>query len=302
VFVDVARVVAAAAMLGYGSYRDLEERRVPNQVWYPFAALGFFLDGLVLIGESGAFFVGRFFLLAPLVYLGLHLGFSEEAWDRFFDRFFEVPGSVALVYVLSFALPVAGLFASSVLGSAALFDLSSSVLVAVLLVVLIGWIGKLVGSRLMGGADLKALLTLSVLLPAFPGWAFEPGLFGLPVVTVLMNGLILGALYPLTLFLYNLSRGDVEFRTMFLGFRRDVDEVDAGKTRLLESVSDSGEVVVVSPGSVEASEEELARLRRAGVEEVWVTYLIPFVVLLFVGLLVAVTYGDLYTGLVRAMM
>ena len=78
---------------------------------------------------------------------------------------------------------------------------------------------------LAGGADAKALMAISVLLPkpvdwtilgtALPKWPSPmPGF-----IVVLANSVLAFALAPLLLFLFNLVRGDLRFPAMFLGYR-----------------------------------------------------------------------------------
>ena len=93
-----------------------------------------------------------------------------------------------------------------------------------------------------GGADAKALIAISVLLPTFPTYFF-PG-FTLPVVvttlgvfsmTVLTNTVVLAVAYPLGLLVRNLTDGEVTFPVALFGRRIDVSSLPTAHGRLFET-------------------------------------------------------------------
>ena len=93
-----------------------------------------------------------------------------------------------------------------------------------------------------GGADAKALIAISVLLPTFPTYFF-PG-FTLPVavttlgvfsMTVLTNTVVLAAAYPLGLLVRNLADGEVTFPVALFGRRIDVSSLPTAHGPLFET-------------------------------------------------------------------
>nr|WP_245188580.1 A24 family peptidase [Halarchaeum rubridurum] len=91
-----------------------------------------------------------------------------------------------------------------------------------------------------GGADAKALVTISVLLPTYPTYYFDG--FVLPLVpttirvfalTVLTNALVLGMAYPLYLLAANAARGEVA-SVMAVGKRIPVERLPVEHGSLLE--------------------------------------------------------------------
>ncbi|MBP2250240.1 preflagellin peptidase FlaK [Halarchaeum solikamskense] len=91
-----------------------------------------------------------------------------------------------------------------------------------------------------GGADAKALVAISVLLPTYPTYYFDG--FVLPHVpttvrvfalTVLMNALVLGMAYPLYLLVSNAARGDIA-TVMAVGKRVPVERLPVEHGSLLE--------------------------------------------------------------------
>jgi preflagellin peptidase FlaK len=93
-----------------------------------------------------------------------------------------------------------------------------------------------------GGADAKALITISILLPTFPTYLL-PGV-ALPVVvttlgvfsmTVLTNTVIFAAVYPLATAARNVLDGETEFPVSFFGRRIATEDLDAAHGRLFET-------------------------------------------------------------------
>lgn len=93
-----------------------------------------------------------------------------------------------------------------------------------------------------GGADAKALIAISILLPTFPTYFFSG--FTLPVVvttlgvfsmTVLTNTVVLAAGYPVALLLRNLVDGEVTLPVALFGRRIDVSALSTAHGRLFET-------------------------------------------------------------------
>jgi preflagellin peptidase FlaK len=93
-----------------------------------------------------------------------------------------------------------------------------------------------------GGADAKALIAISILLPTFPTYLFSG--FTLPLVvttlgvfsmTVLTNTVVLAAGYPIALLARNLLDGEVTFPVALFGRRIDIATLPAAHGRLFET-------------------------------------------------------------------
>jgi len=93
-----------------------------------------------------------------------------------------------------------------------------------------------------GGADAKALIAVSILLPTFPTYFFSG--FTLPVVvttlgvfsmTVLTNTVVLAAAYPLGLLVRNLADGEVTLPVALFGRRIDASALSTAHGRLFET-------------------------------------------------------------------
>jgi preflagellin peptidase FlaK len=184
---DLLRLLAVVA-LGWAAWRDVEIRRVPDELWYPLAALG-----VVLLG-----------------------------WDAWALGLFD-PG------------PAASLAAQRLPIQAAI-----SLLVVAPFAYLVWWFGG------FGGADAKALMTLSVLFPAYPTYVVATGgdvptvlpMTVTPVavfsLTVLSNTVVLGATYPGYLTVRNLLAGELS-ALMFVGRRVPAASIPRRHGSLLET-------------------------------------------------------------------
>ena len=93
-----------------------------------------------------------------------------------------------------------------------------------------------------GGADAKALIAISILLPTFPTYFFSG--FTLPVVvtrlgvfsmTVLTNTVVLAAGYPVALAVRNLLAGETALPGMLFGRRIAVGSLPSAHGRLFET-------------------------------------------------------------------
>ncbi|SFG99720.1 preflagellin peptidase FlaK [Halopelagius inordinatus] len=93
-----------------------------------------------------------------------------------------------------------------------------------------------------GGADAKALITFSILLPTFPTY-YLPGIalpaeattLGVFSMTILTNTVIFAAGYPLAMAARNLLDGDTEVPLLFFGRRIPTADLSTAHGRLFET-------------------------------------------------------------------
>lgn len=160
---------------------------------------------------------------------------------------------------------------------------------------------------LFGGADAKALMALALLVPFHA--ALKPALplfsslltdLAFPLA-VLGNALLVTILVPVALLVVNLARRDLDWPFSVLGTRVPVDELDRAWVWPMERVGEDGEVVRTTMPTRAPQEVDPQAYRDAGMEEVWVTPKLPFMVPLTAGYALAFTAGDLITALVRGL-
>ncbi|MGA9839116.1 MAG: A24 family peptidase C-terminal domain-containing protein [Thermoplasmata archaeon] len=161
---------------------------------------------------------------------------------------------------------------------------------------------------LYGGADAKALMIAGLLVPIFatPAVGQSPELSRLLTVlpfsvNVLMDAALLSIVIPIGIALRNLARREFRFPASFSGYTIPVRELPQRFVWLKDPLSSEGKAEPVAETS---EEDRLQRVRAArelesrGVERVWVTPQIPFLVLMAAGALLALLTGNLVLDIV----
>ncbi|MDK2796356.1 MAG: archaeal preflagellin peptidase FlaK [Archaeoglobaceae archaeon] len=149
-----------------------------------------------------------------------------------------------------------------------------------------------------GGADAKALMCLAVLFPIYPDFGSFPIInsgFGVFAFSVLANSVIFAPLIMLVLLFRNLAkegfRGFLKNPLYYItGYRIPVDKIRFHN--LFEFLDDDGELKRVKR-AIEPNEELISRLKKHGVEKVWVTPALPFIVFITLGYVSALIFGDI---------
>ena len=164
--------------------------------------------------------------------------------------------------------------------AAVLVEFLISVGLATVLAVLLDYL------EVMGGGDGKILIGIAALVPSL----------GYPTLTVFPffffsvffgNAVVMGALLPAIFFIINLNhlkdiRSFKGFLALFIGYEKDAIDVD------------KFEAIIGKNGNwnLKADRDALGE-KIEGVGKVWVTPAIPFVILITVGFLISVIYGDI---------
>ena len=156
---------------------------------------------------------------------------------------------------------------------------------------------------LFGGADAKALMALAILMPIqphigeFPLWtSFLPGSW-----TIFANATILFLFIPLSLFVYNVVKGNLRFPHSFMGYVISVEKAKQTFVWPMEKIKDSKRKLVYMPKNFDI-EEELAEFEKLGITDIWVTPKIPFMIPLLAGFLVSFILGDILLQIVRVLL
>jgi archaeal preflagellin peptidase FlaK len=181
--------------------------------------------------------------------------------------------------------------------------------------------------NLVGMADTKALILITVLIPCFPFmpltgypvFGFPPYVF-LPF-SVLFNAVVLNLLLPISFFFMNILRGNrAPLPYLFLGFPVPGDTISDQFGIVMEEFSEKdgtfsrkfigvGAAIkdLVSGGKrvytkslkehPEKYRKELALYKKAGT--VWISYGVPFLIPITGGLITALFLGDLFGYLLK---
>jgi preflagellin peptidase FlaK len=162
--------------------------------------------------------------------------------------------------------------------------------------IMIGVVYALYQVRLIfGGADAKALMALAILVP------LEPVLDQIPLWkggfmpfswSIFSNSLIVFLCIPISLFIFNVVKKNIEFPYSFLGYKMSIQKAKEKFVWPLEKLVDGKRKLVFMPKDFDA-EEELAEFEKNNIAEIWVTPKIPFMIPLTVGFILAFIFGDI---------
>ncbi|MEM2727236.1 MAG: A24 family peptidase C-terminal domain-containing protein [Archaeoglobaceae archaeon] len=155
-----------------------------------------------------------------------------------------------------------------------------------------------------GGADAKALMCLAVIFPFYPDLGAFPVInsgFGIFSFSVLANSVIFAPFLMFGLLFRNLSRegprGFIKNPLYYIaGYKIPVEKI--GFHNLFEFVDEKGELKRVRR-AVEPNEEIIARLKKSGLQKVWATPALPFIIFITFGYITAVLLGDLLFFLIN---
>jgi preflagellin peptidase FlaK len=155
---------------------------------------------------------------------------------------------------------------------------------------------------LFGGADAKALMALAILVPIQPvieGFPLWRPYFSLPGSWVIFaNATILFLCIPLSLLVYNLVKHNLKFPHCLLGYVISVEKAKQTFVWPMEKIKNGKRKLVYMPKNFEV-DEELAAFEKLGIQDIWVTPKIPFMIPLLAGFLAAFLLGDILLQIVQ---
>jgi len=162
--------------------------------------------------------------------------------------------------------------------------------------IMIGLVYALFQLRLIfGGADAKALMAISILVP------IEPAIGQIPIWkggimpfswSIFANSLIIFILIPISLLIFNITKKNIQFPYSFLGYKMNVIKAKEKFVWPLEKLEEGKRKFIYMPKDFDA-QEELAEFEKNNITEIWVTPKIPFMVPLLIGFIFAFIFGDI---------
>ncbi|MCD6275309.1 MAG: peptidase A24 [Thermoplasmata archaeon] len=278
---DLLRFVVAVPFFIYASYSDLKERMISTAVW-------FFLGIFAVI-----FNVYQYLSLLGIIAL-------LPSIIIFYEWFFEWENKFVplVLYIISSILFFYALILS-ILHWGKVPNVVPLLLITILMVIF----RVLHHFRVIRGrADARALMTIALLQPTYPTYLFSSFPIFVPryvkIVQLVFPFTFLVILYAgifffiflISLFIFNLLRGDFGFPEMFMGYRMPLEEVNRHHVWLMERVIDGEHVLYLSPS--EHTKKDLESLKNIGRNRVWVQPKIPFIVFLTFGLICAYLIGN----------
>jgi hypothetical protein len=194
-----------------------------------------------------------------------------------------------------------------VTGALQISDIAFPVLFSTALSLLLGRIG------LFGFADVEAFIVLSILNPV-PSSIIKPFFLVTTLIhplTLFSNSALAGASFSIILLFTNFSkilRGVKLFEgqernstlgkmvLMVTGMKMNISKIKGPPFQYpLETITDEGRSIIVMPDiqNDDAAYKIFKKLENAGVDAVWVSYTLPFLVFILIGYILTLVFGDL---------
>jgi hypothetical protein len=293
----LVRFLIGAGVLLYAVRSDVLTRRVGDWCWWLFLVAGLTIleiqmavEGWQMIYLLSPFYIAVFF--ASLWFEGEVMGDHVKGRDS--------AVIAALLNIGAFAVYGAQIAqGADPFTTAGLWRLQ---LLSIPVMMLLAYI--LYRTQLLsGGADAKAFLSLAVLVPFFPAPLVDP--LGQPaifqaicpfVLAVFFTAAFFTLLNPVSLFFYNLARGDTG-RLMAFAYRLPIDRARSKKfIWLSESVEDGKRIYHYFRFRDQTGKwkrDQLDILEKWGHKKVWVQPQIPFMVQLAAGFIFSFTLGNI---------
>lgn len=167
-----------------------------------------------------------------------------------------------------------------------------------------------------GGADAKALMVLSLIIPTYPGFqalghAFplNKPIYDIFALSILANAALLTVVVPIGLALYNLAETGLNFDNpayIFMGYKTKISNLAGKHIRLIQGfeMTDNNVRSYFRWGGMEINEKTIRELKDISgkgliEDKVWVTPELPFMIPITLGFFTAVFYGDMMFESIR---
>ncbi|MFP4169959.1 MAG: A24 family peptidase C-terminal domain-containing protein [Methanomassiliicoccales archaeon] len=278
-WLPVAKVGIAFTMLALASWSDWRTRLASDAHW-------------IVIGTFGLIFLAYEMFqdpVSPLYYLFL-VPLGVLFFDIFWDDEGDIPKALHVIAVLVFLVLVLLFWSAQYFWE--LISIPAVVLVLILLYYL---------DIVKGGADVKALISLAIMFPVYPIFDGLP-LVNVPTemvqyafpftIVVLFNAALMVMVFPLAYVMVNLVRGDRGFPEMLFGYRMTIPEARKRFVWPMQGFNDGELKTFLFPREVDEDQDMFQELEEAGLERIWVTPKIPFLIPIAASLLVSAVVGN----------
>ncbi len=272
-------------LLLYASWSDLKTRRVTNILWAEVIFFGMLFMGGDMIGRGE---YAELLILVPIATIGMIMFFEGGKRTNLKENQIATP-----IWIVMFIASIASVAGLRMMIDD-VWDFFELAQIPLLMLVFFGmW-----AVGFFGGGDAKCLMSMAVLVPGhllsseLPRFGTENPAFPF-VVTMLMNAAILFAFYPVCLFFVNLARRKFGLPEMFLGLRMPLEKAKKSFMWPMERIVDGQHALFLFPSKKMDIKKELRLLEKEGIDEIWVSPKIPFVIGLTAGFIVAGLFGDI---------
>lgn len=272
----VSAFIVTMAILISASISDWKEREVSDIHWVLLGIIGLAMFTSYSVHMTG--FRWEYVCLAA----GTAMILMDILWNKEFN-----PLLFYLTMALLFVVPLCQNMSDDI------FRAWASVPLCYLI-----YAGMYVLNIVRGGADVKCLITLSIMFPVYPVF------FGLPAINVpdtafsqifvcSISVLFFAALMVIPIVVYFIVRNakDGISGRMASGYRMSVSQAENSDVWPLEDIID-GEPARIKIPKEEEIKDIYGRFREAGYEEIWVTPMIPFIVLITIATAALIILGN----------
>jgi preflagellin peptidase FlaK len=155
---------------------------------------------------------------------------------------------------------------------------------------------------IFGGADAKALMALAILVPlppiinSIPLW--KNSIMPAPWI-IFSNSVVLFLFIPLSLLIFNAVKRNIEFPYCLLGYKMTIEKAKEKFVWPLEKIKDGKRKFMYMPKDFD-TQKELEEFEKRGMNEIWVTPKIPFMIPLLAGFIASFILGDILFYLINA--
>jgi preflagellin peptidase FlaK len=296
----VLQIVAVLVLLGgfaVAAYLDWTTREVTDLLWQAMSVVGAVVGGLA-IASDGALAVVLWVVVVAFVFEHL------LPWDVLVERSGEwLPAVIELSAYAAVAVVLAWAGLAYGVGPS---GLPAEVLAVFITVVFAR--GLFEAGLLYGGADAKAMIAAGILVPILSAALVPlPSTTGAILsiypfsLTMLMNAALVAIVVPVGIAVRNVQRGEFTLGRGFTGYTIPVRELPERfvwlKDPTFHQPEEGFEEAETSEDDRRIRERQRSELEAQGIERVWVTPQIPFLVLFFAGSLLAVVAGNILIDL-----
>jgi archaeal preflagellin peptidase FlaK len=290
------QVVLLLAGFGYAAFSDLRTREVTDRLWQILGLVGVVL-GLVALAPGGALPIVTWIVVSGLTLQ--HLFPWDDAIGPWGDRYADLIEGIAYLAVILF------IGVSAVHFGVGPAEVPLPVIALLLTVLFARGLFEL--GVLYGGADAKALMIAGILVPLFPAPLLPQTAAVANLLTVmpypvdlLVDAALFSIVIPIAIAIRNLARGEFAFPRGFSGYMIPVRDLPDRYVWLKDPMSAAArdeEEAETSEDDRRVRSRVAQELRAKGVERVWVTPQIPFLVVMALGAVAALLAGNLLLDL-----
>lgn len=291
---DLLRSAIGVAFFAYASISDWRTRRVKDVTWIVLGSIALALICTDLLSADTISWIS-ISLLLPIAFV-----FYDIFWNREGGLNTATGVIAAALYIASFAwIGYIGYLVA--VGECSWTREISGPFVAFAMIIVFELFYML--DIVRGGADAKALICLAILFPWYPEITTS-----LPLIvpqfqeilsiftfslSVLFVGALITAFMPLYFVIRNVRAGEKIGIRSFVGFTVPIHEVEEKRFWLIEWVEEGKpKFNARRPRDTETLKQDLAALGALGIRRVWVTYKIPFIIPLAIGMVFILIVGN----------